>query len=415
MKKIFIFTTFVTISIVLMGLTAQSIEQKSLIDEVMQILTEHYINPKNINLETWASNARDQFARSCSVNIPCSNVIAERILNNLLLQIGDPHLGIATYDADIVNNFETLGVTGHGTRYGIKVSPQKHLVVTFVQPNSFAADAGVVVGDQIVSVNSVENDPVSLENRLIIAERNKKTVAVVLESRGKSRRTIQLKTEGTAIWYPSLQKMSSDTAILVLPDLAPYETIELSAHQKINEAKAIGVKKLVIDLRFNDGGASFVAIAIAGAFIDPVSRKYTTKQGISRDVRYKNGKMISQTSEKPGQTDERQIQNPASWTGAVVVLTSKHTISASENLADLLQHSKKAKVYGEETAGALGTTVTSASLSTGGALQYSNSKFSNDDGTVINSRVIPDKIVPFDGEALESGHDTQLEAALAGL
>jgi carboxyl-terminal processing protease len=414
MKSKFAFAVLFVIPTII-GITARSIEQQSLVDEVIQILVKSYVNPKNIDLDAWASNARGQFMKICPTSTPCSSTIAERILNNLLLAIGDPHLGIATYDADIVNNFETLGVTGHGSRYGIKVSAQKHLVVTFVQPDSFAKDIGVVVGDRIMSVNSVENDPISLENRLIVAERNKKTVSVILESREHKRRTVQLKTEGTAIWYPSLQKMNKDTAVLALPDLAPYETIDVAAHQKINEAKSMGIKKLVVDLRFNDGGASFVTIAIAGAFIDPVGRTYTTKQGISRDVRYKNGVMISQTTEKPGQTDERQILNPASWTGMVAVLTSKHTVSASENLADLLQHFKKAKVYGEETAGALGTTVANAALSTGGALQYSNTKFNNDDGTPMNFRIIPDEVIRFDGEALANGHDTQLEAALAGL
>lgn len=100
------------------------------------------------------------------------------------------------------------------------------------------------------------------------------------------------------------------------------------------------------------------------------------------------------------------------YTGQLVVLIDRMSLSASEILASGLQESGRAIVIGEQSGGSTLASV-AKELPTGAILQYAFADFTSSYGRRIEGHgVKPDIPVKLDRRSLLSGRDPQLEAAL---
>ncbi len=150
----------------------------------------------------------------------------------------------------------------------------------------------------------------------------------------------------------------------------------------------------VIDLRGNPGGLAILAASMAGFLIDTPDVKLGTLY--QREVKLK------------------LVVNPRvdTFAGPVAVLVDSSSVSTSEIMAGGLQDLKRARIFGERTAGAALPSMVER-LPNGDLFQFAVANYVSEGGQALEGRgVMPDTVVPTTRAALLSGQDPVLEAAL---
>ncbi|MEW7292100.1 S41 family peptidase [Aquimarina sp. 2304DJ70-9] len=137
----------------------------------------------------------------------------------------------------------------------------------------------------------------------------------------------------------------------------------------MDDIEASGVSKLIIDIRFNDGGVDTVALNIASRFIDQERISYFKKARLGDSF----------TENKSFSVGPR---GNFQFTGDIVLLTSPFTISAAELFTLCLKDVPYVTVVGENTAGAFSTILTHI-LPNGAEVGLSNEIYSDAQGNVF--------------------------------
>jgi carboxyl-terminal processing protease len=151
---------------------------------------------------------------------------------------------------------------------------------------------------------------------------------------------------------------------------------------------------VVVDLRGNPGGIGAMAMGIAGFLVSQPDQKLGTMYMRSLPVRF----VIFPRAEV--------------YEGPVAILVDGFTASTAEIFAGGLQDLKRARVFGERTAGAALPSVIER-LPNGDGFQYAMANYISESGRQLEGNgVIPDVEVPLDRKALSDGRDPVLEAAL---
>jgi carboxyl-terminal processing protease len=154
---------------------------------------------------------------------------------------------------------------------------------------------------------------------------------------------------------------------------------------------------LVIDLRGNPGGLGAMAMGMAGFLISQPDQKLGTMYLRTLPIRF----VIFPRAEV--------------YEGPVAILVDGFTASTAEIFAGGLQDLKRARVFGERTAGAALPSQIER-LPNGDGFQYAMANYISESGRQLEGNgVIPDVEVKVDRVALSGGRDPVLEAALAWL
>ncbi len=160
---------------------------------------------------------------------------------------------------------------------------------------------------------------------------------------------------------------------------------------------------IVIDLRGNPGGLAAMMMGIAGHFL------------AERDVLG-----VMKTRDNP---EFRFVANPRlvnaegqpvkAYAGPLAILVDAMSGSASECFAGGMQSLGRARVFGQASMGQALPALFQR-LPNGDVMIHAYGDFVTSNGTRLEGRgVVPDEIVPINREALLSGRDLTLEAALA--
>jgi carboxyl-terminal processing protease len=150
----------------------------------------------------------------------------------------------------------------------------------------------------------------------------------------------------------------------------------------------------IIDVRGNSGGIGGMAMGIAGYFVDEQNKQLGTM--VTRGVPLKFA---------------INPRNPH-FKGKVAILVDGLSASTSEILAGGLQDLHRARIFGTHTAGAALPSVIER-LPNGDGFQYAIANYISQSGkTLEGNGVTPDVEVSPDAQALRTGHDLVLEAAL---
>jgi carboxyl-terminal processing protease len=398
----------------------------ALFTQIVDRLETEYVNPNNLELGSITKKYKAQLEGQCAnAGKTCAYTVAEPVIRAMLAEFRDPHLFMTSTleTATAESAAGQLGRDTHRSRYGLRlVNVQDSLIVGFVQPETSAAKAGVLVGDRITMIDgSAVRDPIQTMNQLSADEANGKRRTLTLERR-QTRKKAEISPSLSAFWKPTLRLLEAQTAIITIPSFQGFRpgdgstTTDQVIHDLILEVSKKNIKRLVLDLRFNDGGDDFAAISVAGAFLGKTGRVFENR---ARDYKftftYDNGKMDSYKSTDPKYHGESQLERPARWTGPVVVLVSSATFSAGEGFAEMLQSARRAKVVGEPTMGAICTSRTPMALMNSASLYFSSLRHLHLDGTGCASSITPNVTVQPDPKALAEGRDTVLEAGLKTL
>lgn len=377
------------------------------------LILEKYVNPRNIDLKKWSFMLQQKAFTHCKIT--CDDDGLEQILVDEVRRIGDPYFYIQNPISKRIQDAYQIGDARQMSSFGfILESDANDIIVRYVAPETPAA-AVFKIGDRISSVSGIEEQNTS--RAIALAERLKQRLEFHFIQNGQMKTsTISPSVFDWQNYYEFLENK-----ILVFHLASVFGNADRMIHDTIQNFKKEGLKGIILDLRFRSGGLPFTAINIAGAFTPFVGSIFCNIRRECIDYYFNNGS----TKYFNGETQEKSteyFEKPEKWEGSLIVLTSKYTFSAGENLANILQSIKRAKVLGEISAGGAGVTGNEFEVR---SLEKSLSKtmifipeYRQFDFTTKVARplkVTPDKLVPVDLEKLKAGRDNQLEAAIEEL
>ena len=253
----------------------------------------------------------------------------------------------------------------------------EQILVMSVFPGSPAQEAGLLPGDQIISVDSVAvvRIPLEMVTQMITGP---ESTPVTLEIRRSS-------PTGPSMFKVTLirSQINHPTVIWSLHDniahiaLFSFSSITYSELEQIlNEISNLTVTAIVIDLRNNPGGLVSAVISNTSPFLGKENMLigYTISS---------NGGRYNWKSADP-QIDISHLP--------VAILVNQYTASGSEVFAAALRFHKGSLIIGTPTFGK-GSESTVRTLSDGSGLIYSSSYWFTPDGQSINGKGITPDIV----------------------
>ena len=261
-----------------------------------------------------------------------------------------------------------------------------------------AAAAGINSGDRLLSLDRRPFDDQSLIAALLVSSDQRVTIEVEHGEHQPYRKLVELKAE--PVPYPAVNSRTLGGGIGLLRIRAlprskdPAADAAVLVAGALKELDAKKVRRLVIDLRDNPGGAPFdvASILVRG---NPLLQIQT-----------------------PGGPAEPVARTAETWKKrhTVAVLVNGQSYSGAEIVALALQAHGEARIFGEPTGGAL-TAPGQAQLPGGVTLFFPAQLFLDAKGKApADQRVTPDERVPSTTSAdMAAARDPQLAAAVAWL
>jgi carboxyl-terminal processing protease len=282
------------------------------------------------------------------------------------------------------------------TRYaGVGIQMSQDLVITDVFEGSPAEAAGLLPGDQLISVNGESIEGLtSAETSTRVRGEAGTTVTLGLRRVGVDEPIVKTVTRATiSIEWVRSKIMDGGVGYLQIRTFAVPDALPLFNKAMDRFAQA-NIRALVIDLRGNAGGSVATGEEIASRLMPDATPIYQQKD--------RRGQRTASTW---GDYWKRDIP--------IAVLTNGGSGSMSEILAAALQENGFAHVIGTKTAGAVAAGVP-VPLADGSGMLVTVQKIFTPQGRVLNEVGLePDQVVELDPASLRAGKDNQLEAALA--
>jgi len=394
---------------------------------------------KRLNLEsfefTW-STIRDQYWDPTFGGVNWSSVHDEfrprieraatmpetrHLMSQMLGRLGKSHFAIIP--ADVYGDLDSHEDAGGSGTTGIDVRVlEGHAIVTSVEEGSPAAAQGVRPGWELLSVDGTELAP-RLQK---VAElyRNATTRELYLTRSVLAKLTgdegsvarVQFRDGGGAVVRKEIGRIRPRGSLAKFGYLPPSyvwiaaRKIEsnigyIAFNLFLDPARLMpefgdavhsctACAGMIIDLRGNPGGLGLMAMGMAGWFIDKPDQRLGTMYTRQAPVKF--------------------VVNPRPpvYSGALAIVVDGTSASTSEVFAGGMKDLGRARIFGTLTAGAALPSAIDR-LPNGDALQHAMADYISEGGrTLEGTGVIPDVEVKLTREALLSGHDPVLDAAI---
>ncbi len=266
---------------------------------------------------------------------------------NAVTRAFDPH---TNYIAPTEKEQFDINMRGSLEGIGAMLREEDGLIkVSQVIPGSAAARQGQLAAeDTILEVAEADGEPVDISDM-----RLRKAVRLIRGPKGTEVRLTVRKTDGTKEIIPiirdvvQIEETFVKSTVLEGPNGIKIGYLSIPSFYRdfekrsedggrnssddtrkaIAQLKQEGIKGMVLDLRYNGGGALIDAVEISGMFID-------------------SGPIV-QVKNSAGQVRVLRDENPGlEWDGPLVVLVNKFSASASEIVAGAMQDYSRAVVMG---------------------------------------------------------------------
>lgn len=280
--------------------------------------------------------------------------LGEFAIQDLLSQL-DPHSTyIPPVELDMVNEKMQGNFQGVGIEFGML---NDTLNILYVMPGGPSAEAGLKVGDQIITANDS-----------IISGKKRKGDEIRRIFRGPKGTEVKgvLIRDGKNVQYTIVRNIipikSIDAAYMIEPAVAYIRLNKFSSTtyeefmENLERLQKDGMQKLILDLRGNGGGMLDDAVQIADEFLDG-----------NKEIVYTEGKSYPKqiySARRPGLFEK----------GKLVLLIDENSASASEVLAGALQDWDRATIIGRRSFGK-GLVQEQFSLSDGSAVRLTVSRY----------------------------------------
>lgn len=317
--------------------------------------------------------------------------LEEGLYKGLLDSLNDPYSVYYTREELIELQQDTEGIY-----YGIGAYISEDVDTGYVQISGIikgtpAEESNLMQGDYIYKVDG--EDMHGKESSYVVGkikgeEGTFVTITVIREGVAEP---IDIQVERRKIENPTVEYEMLDNNMAYI-QITEFDLVTSGQFETAyNQAKADGMKGLIIDLRSNPGG------------------NLSTVCDIARMILPKG--MIVYTEDKYGKREEYTCNGENEIDVPLVVLTNGYSASASEILAGAVKDYGIGKLVGTTTYGK-GIVQKVIDLSDGSAVKLTVSSYFTPGGNNIHGIGIePDVEVEFDAEQYQNGTDNQLEKA----
>lgn len=276
--------------------------------ELLNIIKHHYVsevNTTNLN----------------SLSIP-----------DILAQL-DPYCKYIEHDKVAILNNEISGnYTGIGIQYNVI---HDSLTITYVSQNSAAKQAGLQVGDVILLINK----------SIVTCGKQANYASIPSIVKGLENTSIHFKIKrGNEIFEKEIVRKkldwpSVDVCLMLTNNIGLIHINKFTEHThkdfmyKLDSLQKKGLKKLIVDVRYNGGGLVNSAVQIADEFL-------TNEKIVGYTIGQHEAKE-NLTCKKEGMFEE----------GELIILTNDQTASSAEILCAAIADNKRGIVIGSPTLG----------------------------------------------------------------
>ncbi len=208
--------------------------------------------------------------------------------------------------------------------------------------------------------------------------------------------------EEAEVWQPLVtgRRLPSGVGLIRVPTFQKTPGHDLVAEFDAALDGLLEAPALVLDLRGNGGGTTFISDRIAGRFL---SERFTYGREYFRA-------RLPQRGWRP-RLDYHIRPRGTTYTGSLILLIDVDNFSTAENFIVALVDSGRAMTVGRQTGGGSGNPV-SFNLTGSGRVRFSTGDFRRLDGTPIEGvGIAPDIPVTWTVEAFREGRDPDLAAA----
>lgn len=381
-------TVLLVVAALLIGFTMGGLLGKTNIITRENIIKDKYLNEFIENYEFIINNYYEDIDKEKLIN----NAIA-----GMTESLDDPYS--MYFNESETNNF-SITLDGSYKGIGIQISKDEetgYMTIAAVFKNSPAEEAGLKVGDKIVSVDEIKSTDISATefSSLIRESKNNEHTLNILRD-GES---IEVKLNQNTV---TLNSVTSDTYEINNKKIG-YIYIGVFANNTYNQFKENldklekdNIDSLIIDVRGNSGGHLTAVDSILDLFLNSKQIMYQFNQNNKISKTYGSG------------NDNKKYE--------IVMLCDGMSASASEVLIAGLKENLNSTVIGKKTYGK-GTVQEMVTLSNGTQYKITVKKWLTPSGKWINDTkgIVPDIDVELDEkyyDTHEDEDDTQLQAAL---
>ncbi len=319
------------------------------------------------------------------------NIDSEKVLNETIKGyvkgLGDKYTEYYTkdewkeFEEEALGNYKGIGIY-------MSQNVEDNIVVTSVIKGSPAEEAGIKAEDIISSIDDQDFLGKKTEEaaKLIKGKEGDKVKLGII--RGKEHLEFEVERREIKIYHVESEVIDGEIGYILLQTF--NEGCGNEFKRAIEDLQKDGIKKYIIDLRYNTGGFVDEALKIATLFIE------------------KDKVLLYTEDSKKNRTENKAEVDPIALDSEIVILVNEYTASASEILTGALKDYGRATVVGEKTYGK-GVMQNVFSLVDGSVLKLTFAEYFTPNNTKINEiGITPDYV-----ETIEKGStvDTQLEKA----
>ena len=324
------------------------------------------------------------------------NKLREEALKGYIKGIGDKYTEYFTKE-----EWGKLNEVVSGEFYGIGVylelsKDEKKIVITSVMKDSPAEKAGLKSGDILAKVNEKDIDSEDFENVTKYIKGEKGTKVKVTVYREKEKIEKEIERQEIKVNSTKHKMLENNIGYIHISTFTEHTDKDFEASYK--ELENQGMKKLIIDVRFNTGG-------------ELEATKKVLEQLLKKDSQ------IIITRDKEGKEEVIKTKKGTNKNIDIVVLGNNYSASASEILISALVDNKVAKFVGEKSYGKV-LFHTFVPLSVGGGLKASTEEYLRQNNEKLNKiGITPEFEVKLDLKGMEKENpddkkDNQLQKAI---
>jgi len=326
------------------------------------------------HLETFA-NVLDLLQKHYVDKVESSDVLIGAI--NGMLSSLDPHSSYMSPE-----DFKELQEDTRGSFSGIGIEVTvRDGVLTVVSPivGTPAFKQGVKAGDQIVRINDISTQGMTLPDAVKLLRGNKGEKVAITIRRAGLNELLDMVFVRDIIPHHSViaQKFGDGFHRIQITSFQATTTRDFK--KALRKAAQDGViQGLILDLRNNPGGLLDQAVQVADVFLE--SGVIVTTRGREKE------------SDMHFEAQRRKIR----YTFPAVVLVNGGSASASEIVAGALQDHKRALILGTRTFGK-GSVQTVVPLPNGAGVRLTTARYYTPSGRSIQATgIVPDMIIPYE-------------------
>ncbi len=266
---------------------------------------------------------------------------------------------------------ENQQLSGTYKGFGLYLSydaQRKLVIISSTIPGSPAEKAGFKRGDAIIAIDGQDVKGKDIPTVSAILGSKPTSTAITVQRAGVAQ-SVTIKVTRAVITVQNVLMHyipESHIAHIQIVQFADGVTDQLKS--SLTEAKKLGAKKIILDLRDNPGGYLQSAIDTASYFVP-------------------KGNVLLEQDSTGQQTPVPVTGNTIDTTSTIVILTNKNTASAAEIVSGALHDNGRATIIGETTFGT-GTVLEQYSLSDGSAILLGTQEWLTPKGKFIRDNGI---------------------------